>query len=221
MQRKSQKKRIKRYFLLLEVAIAIALSAILFTVLFQFLVSNTKFEQKTKKVVALLSERQRVENRLDWILGNIELPLLKHPNFYTEKLPDDKELSLAILFNAGIDPDPAFSGPTVARLHVNEKKEFCFSWWPLTKKGYRTEVLLSNIHHVEWEFLGHKEDKDRTIVPIAGKWAWLKEWPQNKSGLPSIIRLKLWSGIDKKKQREPNLQFAFILPNQEAIECVE
>ena len=134
----NQKKQAKRCFLLLEVAIAISLSAILFTVLFRFLVSNTQFEQKTQKVVALLSERQRVEDRLDWILGNIELPLLNHPNFYPVKLPDDRVLSLAILFNAGVDPDPAFSGATTARLHLNEKKEFCFSWWPLTKEGYRT-----------------------------------------------------------------------------------
>ncbi len=214
-------KKRKRCFLLLEVAIAIALSAILFTVLFRFLVSNAQFEQKTQKVIGLLSERQRVEDRLDWILGSIELPHSSQPSFYTTKLPDDKDLSLAVLFNAGVDPDPAFSGATTARLYVNEKKEFCFSWWPLLKEGYRTEVLLSDIHHLEWEFLGHKEEKDTTIIPIAGKWAWLKNWPATKTGIPSIIKLKLWCGIDKKKQREPNLQFAFILPNQESIECVE
>lgn len=217
----NKKKLVKRPFVLLEVAIAIALSAMLFTILFRFLVSNTQMELKVQKVVTVLSERQRVQDRLDWILGSIELPLLNHPNFYTAKLPDDTNLSLAILFNAGIDPDPAFSGVTTARLHLNEKKEFCFSWWPLTKEGYRTEVLLSSIDHLEWEFLGIKEDKDTTIIPFAGKWAWLKQWPQNKGGLPSIIKLKLWCGIDKKKQREPNLEFAFILPNQESIECVD
>jgi hypothetical protein len=201
--------------------IAMGLSAILFTVLFRFLVSNTKFEQKTEKVVALLSERQRVEDRLDWILGHIELPLLDHPNFYTAKLPDDQSLSLAVLFNAGIDPDPHFSGTTTARIYLNEKQQLCFSWWPLSKEGYRTEILLSDIRHLEWEFLGHKEEKDNATIPIAGNWAWLKQWPKTKTSLPSIIRLNLWSGIDKKKQREPNLQYAFILPNQEVIECVE
>jgi len=214
-------KKVKRCFLLLEVAIAIGLSAILFTVLFRFLVSNTQFEQKTEKVVALLSERQRVEDRLEWILGNIEFPLLDQSNFYTIHLPDDKGLSVAVLFNAGVDPSPLFSGITTARLHLNEKNEFCFSWWPLAQEGYRTEVLLSNIQKIEWEFLGQKEDKDTGVIPIAGKWAWLKQWPKAKIGLPSIIRLNLWSGIDKKKRKEPNLQFAFILPNQDSIECIE
>ena len=201
--------------------IAIGLSAILFTVLFRFLVSNTKFEQKTEKVVALLSERHRLEDRLDWIFGHIELPMLDQPNFYTAYLPDDTSISLAVLFNAGIDPNPRYSGPTTARLHLNAKNELCFSWWPLKGEDYRSEVLLSDIKSLEWEFLGHKEEKDTSVIPIAGNWAWLKTWPKTKGGLPSIIKLNLWCGIDKKKQREPNLQFAFILANQEAIECIE
>lgn len=202
--------------------IAIGLSAILFTVLFRFLVSNTKFEQKTAKVVALLSERQRVEDRLEWIFGHIELPISDQPSFSTLQLPDDQEISLAVLFNAGVDPNPAFSGPTTARLHLNEKQEFCFSWWPLKKKEYRTEVLLPNIQQVEWEFLGYKEEKETVgIKPIGDKWAWHKAWPKTKTGLPSIIRLNLWCGIDKKKTKAPNLQFAFVLPNQEPIECFE
>jgi hypothetical protein len=201
--------------------IAIGLSAMLFTVLFRFLVSNAQFEQKTERVVKLLTERHRIEDRLEWIFGHIELPLFDQPNLYTAHLPDDTSPSLAVLFNAGVDPNPRFSGPTIARLHINQKKEFCFTWWPLKGTEYRSEVLLSNIHSLEWQFLGQKEEKDTSAIPIGSKWAWLKSWPKTKGGIPSIIKLNLWCGIDKKKQREPNLQFAFILPNQEAIECIE
>lgn len=156
----------------------------------------------------MLSERQRVQGRLESILGNVEPALANNPNFYTVHLPDEREKSLIVLFNAGIDPDPAYSSTTTARLHLTDKGDFCFTWWPLSKEGYRTETLLSDVRHLEWEFLGLKADQE---------WGWLKEWPKAMGGIPSIVRLNLWCGIDKKKKREPNLQFAFILTNQEPV----
>jgi len=170
------------------------------TVLFRFLVSNAIFQQKTEKITAKLLEQQCIQVRLNATFSNLELP----PQFYTLKFPDDREESLVLLFNAGIDPNPAFSGACIARLYRNKANEFCFTYWPFSENSFRTETLLFDVNDLEWEFLSEKK--------------WVKEWPKAKGLVPAMIRLRLWCGIDKKSKKEPNLQFAFILGTQEPVE---
>jgi len=148
----------KRPFILLELLIAIGLSAILLTVLFRFLVSNAHVERQIEKAQALLLERQRLQERLESILTNIEPPQLEHPSFYTDPFPDRELLSLIAVFNAGIDPDPAYSGPNTSRLYLTKEGKFCLTQWPLKAEGSRTETLLSNVQAIEWEFLGHPNE---------------------------------------------------------------
>jgi hypothetical protein len=148
--------------------------------------------------------------RLDTVLTSLQPA---ESVFYTALFPDDGAAqSLVVSFNAGIDPDPEFSSTVQGRIYVTESGELTLSYWSANKKAYRTEVLLRNVRDLEWQFLGQKIDKDPKVPVIAGNWAWLKEWPKKRGGNPEIIRLKLWCGIDKKKQREANLEFAFILP---------
>jgi hypothetical protein len=210
------------FFFLLEIAIAIGLASILFTFLFRFLVSYATIEKKIETAQIVLLERQRMQEKLETIFTSIESAKIDGagidgPSFYTALFPDEKVASLIVLFNAGIDPDPAFSGSNTGRLYLNERDEFCLTQWTLSKNDYRTEVLLKDVRALEWEFLGHKEEKDTKAIPISGSWGWLPLWPKKQSGVPTIIRLKLWGGIDKKKKSGPNLQFAFILPNQEPV----
>ncbi len=194
----------KRPFSLLEIVIALGLSSILLMLLFRFLISYATVEQKIEAAEAALQERARVQEKLETIFTTLEPRTIEEPNFYTLQFPKEKALSLVVFFNAGIDPNPAFSGPNTGRLYLNEQGELCFTQWTLAKDDFRTEVLLKGVSKLEWEMLKAK-----------GENASL--WPKKQSGLPSIIRLKLWCGIDKKKQKEPNLQFAFVLPTQEPI----
>ena len=214
-------RKIKRAFTLLELLIAMSLSAILLTILFRFLVSNAHVERQIEKAQGFLLERQRLQERLESLLTNIEPQLLDHPSFYTDPISNNKTLSLIAVFNAGIDPDPAYSGPNTARLYLTKEGNFCLTQWPLKEEGSRTETLLANVRALEWEFLGHPSDKNPHAVAITDNWSWLKTWPKNKGALPSIIRLKFWCGIDKNLQREPNLQLAVILPKQEPIKIAK
>jgi hypothetical protein len=193
--------------------IAIGLTSILLTILFRFLVTNAKFERKVELAAAAVLERQRIVERLEMILTSLEAVDGKTEVFYTALFPDDSlAQSLVVSFNAGIDPDPEFSSAVSGRIYVRESGELTLSYWSANKKAYRTEVLLQNVRDLEWQFLGQKIDKDPKIPLIAGNWGWLKEWPKKQGGHPEIIRLKLWCGVDKKTQKEPNLEFAFILP---------
>ncbi len=88
---------------------------------------------------------------------------------------------------------------------------------PLEGDRARTEVLLSDVRAIEWEFLAHDYKKDPHATQIGGDWAWKNQWPKKMGGVPTVVRLSLWRGVDKKKQKEPSLQIAFILPFQEPI----
>ncbi len=200
--------------------IALGLAAVLLTVVFQFLLSNARFEVGLEKAQATLREQERLRERIDSLLTSIQPPL-EGPSFYTLQFPEEKHLSLIASFDAGIDPDPAYSGRNTARLFIDQDNQFCITQWPLEKTSHRTEVLLQDIRAIEWEFLGHNYLKDPHAKQIAGTWCWLKSWPKNQTGLPSIVRLHLWQGVDKKKQREPNLQIAFILTNQEPLKIIK
>jgi len=203
----------KRSFFLLEIIIAIGLSSMLLTLLFRFIVSYATIEKKIEGAQIGLLERSRMQEKLESIFTSIEPSTLEEPSFYTLDFPEESNSSLVFLYNAGIDPDPAFSGPNTGRLYLNKRGEFCLTQWPLSKSDYRSEVLLKNIRAFEWELLGKKE--------VSGRFEWLSIWTKKQRGLPSIIRLKLWCGIDKNKRTGPNLQFAFILPTQEPIEILQ
>ena len=206
----------KRPLLLLELLIALGLASILLTVVFQFLISNSKFNGKIESAQKALWEQQRLQERLSALFTSAH-PTTGDSSFFTAEFPNDESLSIISKFDAGIDPDPAFSGPNLGRIYLDSSHTLRFTQWPLEKEGHRTEVLLNDVRSLEWEFLGHKFDKDPQSIPIAGTWAWLKHWPKTAPGVPSIIRLRIWRGIDKKNQREPNLRIAFILPGQEPI----
>ena len=205
----------KQTILLLEIIIGIGLSACLFTLLFRFLVSYATIEKKVETAQIVLLERERVQQKLGEIFTSIETSANEN-SFYT--LTNEKSTSLIILYNAGVDPDPAFSGVNTGHIYLNEKGEFCFTQWTLSQDDYRTEVLLKNIKAITWELLGPKPKKQISVIPLGDSWAWWPLWPKEQNGIPKIIRLKLWCGIEKKKKIEPNLQFAFILPTQEPIQ---
>lgn len=193
--------------------IAIGLTALLLTILFRFLVSNSTFEKKVNQASSSVLERQRLIERLDSVLTNLQSTESGSPLFYTAPFPGDSVgPSLVVSFNAGIDPNPDFSGVLLGRIYRTEQKELMLGYWQADKKRYRTEVLLKNVHDLEWQFLGPALEKDPTTIVLGNGRGWLNQWPKNQGSAPEIIRLKLWCGIDKQKKSEANLQLAFILP---------
>jgi hypothetical protein len=194
-------------------AIAIGLTALLLTLLFRFLVTNAAFEKKVNQAAFSVLERQRFIERLDSVLTNLQPSESGGPLFYTAPFPDNSiGHSLVVSFNAGIDPDPDYSGVLLGRIYRTEQNELVLGYWQGDKKGFRTEVLLKNVQNMEWQFLGPALDKDPTTILLGNGRGWLKQWPKNQGGAPEIIRLKIWCGADPQKQEEAQLQLAFILP---------
>jgi hypothetical protein len=194
--------------ILFEIIIGLGLLSALLSLLFSFFSSSAKMDQKIERAQHALLERQHLQNRLQSVLTSI-VPDGEGSSLYTKAFKKNEDSSLVVFFDNGIDPDPQFSGPTLARIFI-EQDCLCLALWPQDrdkmKKGpVRQEILLHNVSSFSFRFL--VKNIDRSIE-------WKKEWPKKESWkIPSIICLDLWQGIDKNE--EPNLNLAFILPSQE------
>ena len=160
---------------------------------------------KLEKAGHALLERQHLQNRLQLVLTSIVPPngVEKKSSLYTKKFDKEESQSLIVLFDNGIDPDPAFSGPTVARIHLNPSDQLCLTIWPQDReKGVvREEILLQNVSSFAFRFL--VRNPDRTIE-------WKKERSKTESlKIPSLICL------DINEKGGSILTLAFILPSQE------
>jgi hypothetical protein len=188
----------RRPILLLELLIAIALSAILMTSLFRLFVSNATLEKKLGSAHELLAKRTHLIDRLETLFSHLEPPFL-----YTASLSDDGEsLSLIASFDAGVDPEPNFSSSNLARIHLQRSGKLSFTQWPLEAPFFRSEILLRDVDRVEWSF--YQEGK------------WVHHWSQENKGAPPLIRLAIWEKVSDPK-KEPSIELAFVLPAQERL----
>lgn len=190
--------------------------AILLTFLFSFFVQSAKIETKLDNVRMHVSKRGYLQTRLQSVLTSIDRGSLD-PYFYTKQFDKEKNPSLILLFDNGIDPDPAFSGTILARIYLDEKKNLNLTTWPLNKKkdiSWRNEILLSNVSDFEFEFLGKisasEHGRQEKIRPITATLAWRTLWPKSERTIPGIVRLTVY----EEGVKEP-VQYAFILPESE------
>lgn len=194
--------------ILFEIMVGLGLLSVLLSLLLSFFTSSAKMDQRIEKAQHALLERQHLQNRLQSVLTSI-VPVEDKASLYTKAFKKDEDPNLVLYFDNGIDPDPAFSGPTLARVFLDQGS-LCLATWPRDrqkmKKGpVRQEILLHNVSSFHFRFL--VRNIDRSI-------GWKNEWPQKERWeIPSIICLDIWHGIDKNEQ--PNLNLAFILPSQE------
>ena len=162
------------------------LTALLLTVVFQSLVSHARIDRAIDKAHQVVATRQRLQEKLEALFTTVQPPHNKIPSFFVGKN------QVQVLFDAGIDPDPVFSGKQLGTVWCNDKKQLCFTQRPIGREEERTEVLQDNVQTLEWQFL------------VQSKW--LPQWPKNQPSFPSIIRLKV-----------DGVEWAFILPGQEPL----
>ncbi|HAB99122.1 MAG TPA: hypothetical protein DCE71_04805 [Parachlamydiales bacterium] len=203
------KKAVKRPMILFEIVVGLALLSMLLSLLFSFFTSSAKMQDKLKKAEAALEERQHLSSRLQTILTSVipsSDPYLPAP-LYTQQFPEEKNISLVVYFDHGIDPDPAFSGPSLARIYINPKHELCLAIWPRErekgKTSVRHEVLLRHVESFAFQFATKKADQSI---------GWENKRPAKaKQTIPSLVRLDIW----ENEQKKPSLQFAFALSSTE------
>ncbi len=176
-------------------------------------------EKKLETMRTEITSRQHLQTRLQAVLTGIHRESAAAP-FYTDRIKGEATDSLIAVFDNGIDPDPAFSGPVMGRIYLDEESNLSLATWPLGPKEdnplWRKEILLSGVQRFEFEFMSPKKEEDRTkkekIKPINSALEWRAQWPKSRTDIPSVIRLF----IQEKIQKE-SLRFAFLIPSAEPI----
>jgi type II secretory pathway pseudopilin PulG len=206
----------KRTFTLLELMIALGLTAILLTILFRFFAGSVRMDQKISDARASLYQRQHFQTRISSLCNAIaprsSLSVSSGSSFYTI---NEKKPGFVAIFDNGIDPDPRFSGPVLGKVYIDPQSNLMLVLWPLEKtetKLYRTEVLLSGVQSIHFQFLAQKslQNNDPKATSINSTLEWRTDWPKNRWDIPSIIRITLL-------HENQEISFAFMLPFIEPI----
>lgn len=192
--------------------IALGLAAILLSLLFSFFAGSVRMNQRIDAARSHLYQRQHLQMRLTSLVTSIvprsALPFSTGSSFYTSD-------GLIAIFDNGIDPDPAFSGPIIGKVFIDSDSNLTLAMWPLEKMEknfYRKEILLSNVQKIRFQFLAKKNSQqiDPKAIAINSNLEWRTDWPKKRWDIPSIIRL-----IVQQNNRE--IAFAFTAPILEPI----
>lgn len=193
--------------------IALSLTAILLTFLFSFFVQNAKIEKKLDIARMCTITRGNLQTRLQTVFTAIDRGS-GEACFYTKLFEKEKHSSLLVLFDNGIDPDPAFSGVIQGRIYLDSEKNLNLITWPKISgknRPWRNEVLLSKVNDFEFEFLGTNSAPEHAVKekrrPINANLAWRSHWPKSIDKVPSVIRLIIY----EEGGKEP-IRYAFLLP---------
>jgi hypothetical protein len=185
--------------------------SILISFLFTSMTKSAEFASKIEKARQELLEREHLQMRLqDFFMGVLD------SSIYTQKLPGDKKESLIALFDHGIDPDPAFSGPVLGRVYLDENRNLSLAIWPVSKdkkkassRGpWRNEILFSNVDDYEFHLLGKKTEQG--LMAVNAELAWHDHWPAKRSENPSMARLIV-------RRKGETLSYAFFFSSPEPL----
>jgi hypothetical protein len=195
---------IKRNLMLLEILIGLGLLSLLLHFLFHSMTQGMKMEASLNQTRQIMLGRQHLQSRLQDLF--LSLVPNQMPPLYTKAFPKEKKESLLLYFDNGVDPDPLFSGPVLGRIYLDEQNRLVLNLWPTEKKlknrPWRKEILLENVSHFQFQFLGRKQTKEDLAVTAA--LAWQKHWSKQKTETPSMIRLSI-------TQKDQEILFAFFL----------
>ncbi len=188
--------------------VALGLLSLLLATLFSFLLQSVVIEKKVATAREAVLMRQGIQLHLEEMLTSLlpwEPQALTPPPLYT--LCEGDRVVLYLLFDHGIDPDPAFSGAVMGKLFLDEKGNFVSIITPLPSAidgplPYRKEVLFSKVSRCEFQFFSMQRESSEG-VPVL----WKREFSEKERQTPSMVRLYLWD------EKEICWSFVFFLPS--------
>jgi hypothetical protein len=194
--------RKKRALSLLEIIIALALTAILVSVLFSFYrqssVISLQLEQAKQKILSqeMFQERMaQVFNQVHLEAEKGDLPL------YTSFFGDADGAVLNVSYDNGVDHQPEFCDTIKGMLYLNHKKEICFLMKSKENLS-RTEVFFDGVNELKFHFFDLEEKE------------WTSLWPKEKKTLPAMIKMSLYL---KSKKKEPFEFVCFLTSKKQEI----
>jgi type II secretory pathway component PulJ len=157
---------------LLEVVIAMGLTAVLLGALFRFYYQvsrvNLEAHQMRQKIFSLTLMQEKLRTIFAGLPKGEE-----RVSFYTEEMENPSQMALFFTYDNGIDPDPAFCDQVKARLYLDEKKQLSLLLAP------RKEVLVEGVERMSFRFFDASEK------------VWKEEWSKQEGELPGWMELTL------------------------------
>ncbi len=188
----------RRPLSLLEVIIALSLTATLLVILFgmfrQVTVANIEVETLQEKFFV----RERMQMRLTQLFSEYETEKSNEPVFYLDSSSESLSPKLTLSIKAKIDRDPEFCAPLKAELFISKKKNLELALSPLEEgTGRRTEFLMENVHRVSFLFFDLK------------KRQWVEKWPKEEKESPTMVKMVV------ETEKKEKIEFAFFLPSSQ------
>lgn len=185
--------RKKRYPLsLLEVIIAMSLSAVLIAVLFNFFRQGAILSSQMEEAKHHILSYQLFQERFDQIFNEMVLDSEKEGfPFYTAPFEDSQGLALFFNYNNKIDPNPIFCENVKGMLMFNYNKEV-YLITTSKENTIRKEVFFEKALDFKFSFFDVEEK------------SWVSNWSKEKKAFPSMIKLTLYSRFSKKEPTEFN-----------------
>jgi type II secretory pathway component PulJ len=188
----------RRPLSLLEVIIALSLTATLLIILFgmfrEITVANIEVESLQEKFFV----RERMQMRLTQLFSEHETEKSNEPIFYLDSSAESLSPRLTLSVRAKIDRDPEFCVPLKAELFLSKKKNLELALSPLEEgKGRRNELLMENVHRVFFLLFDLKERK------------WVETWSKEKKESPTMVKMVV------ETEKKEKIEFAFFLPSSQ------
>jgi len=194
----------KHSFTLIEFVISLFLITILLGCLFGYFSKIIKIEKDIEKLKKNVYERNHLHVGLNTIFSQIGSNNLEESSIFTTYEKNDKNPTLNITFDAGVDPDPDFSGIIKAKIYIDKTNNLVLETISNNKiKAPRQTPILSNIQTINYKFLSSKDLNMQKYQQnkVTDSLFWYFFWPKEKKSTPRAICIKI----------NNNLDFAFFL----------
>ncbi len=183
----------KRALTLLEVVIALALTAILLSVLLSFYRQIAFSNLEAKEAKQRILYREWTQEKLTQVFSTALDSEEDEEGYYTLSVADGIGTALAFGYDNGIDSDPNYCDKVRAALYLNAKKELCLITWP-----DRKQILYTGVQSIHFSFFD------------LNQLTWRSDWTK-EDGLPEMLKITLY---EAKYPKQP-IEFAYFLPAQD------
>lgn len=192
MQHNISKKK-KNSLTLLEVTIAILLTGILLSSLWQIYHNWYKNYQKVQILQSKSHKLIFLKQKLEGLFFLTSIP--DSDNFlFTPKDLVNTYPSLCLSYKGGADPEPSFNRTLRSLLYVDNLNQLCLATWSDDLQN-RIEILSTKISSFEIVFFDHETK------------SWQESWPETLEHLPLWIKLHI-----KTPDGEEKLTFRVLHP---------
>lgn len=164
-------KKRKHSLTLIEVVIALALTGLILSYLWQSFFNA----QKQQTLLGYWKEETLKKLYFQEKMSSYFTSLENKGPVFTVDAKEAPEILLGLHTFHPIDPDPDFSGSYPCLLHLSEDKKLFLIHLGKNKKT-KEELLLSDVHHLEILFF----DPDARI--------WKRTWDQKEATIPCMIK---------------------------------